>query len=626
MSPRWVIITLLALPMLLPLTSGPALLLAAEEPKTGQQKVELGRADLFVAPTGRDDNPGTAEKPFATFAGARDAIRRLKAKGGLRNGATVLVRGGTYVLSEALRFGPEDSGTKEHPVIYAAYPGEKPVLSGGRAIAGWKPGEGKRWVAKLPAGKGGPWRFTQLFVNGKRQTRARLPDTDNWNKWWRVAQGPNHPAIFRFPEGTLKNWPNIEDVEINLIPQYYWQNQIIALKAVDEKARTATLAGPTPAYEICPGNPFRAENVLDGVTRPGTWSLDTKNGVVTLWPEDGVDLSHAVVTSPILPVLIHCKGCGEDSKVVRGLTFRGLTFSQTAQVPLPQRDPKDTGTLDTNDCAVLLEGAEDCAIEDCRFDQTGGYGIRLRHAAKGIRVTSNEFAGCGGGGVLLTGYGPGTRDVNRGNIIAGNDIHHCGAFFWHAAAISGTQSGENIVAFNHIHDLPYAGIMFADCSVDYFKEFRGKQGRGFQFRWKEIGDDPLTFQSVKRFTHSRKNQIVYNTIHHVMQRLHDGGGIYVGFAGGQNVVRGNLIHGVRGTGSGWGLYTDAESNRERIESNVVWDCNAPNIDYEYGGPNNNQWVKNMLSTAKEEPPEAKALRDIIAAKRKKGLNPPDVAP
>ena len=56
------------------------------------------------------------------------------------------------------------------------------------------------------------------------------------------------------------------------------------------------------------------------------------------------------------------------------------------------------------------------------------------------------------------------------------------------------------------------------------------------------------------------------------------------------------------------------------------DCSAPTIDYEQGGRNNNQWVNNVLSAAKKEPPEAGALRDTIAAKRKKGLNPPDVAP
>jgi hypothetical protein len=578
-----------------------------------------------VATTGSDENPGTAAQPFATLARARDAVRQLNAGGPPKATVTVLVRGGTYLLKETLVFGPEDSGSPQRRIVYAAYPEETPVLSSGREIGGWKPGPGKCWVADVPAARGGGWRFTQLFVNGKRQTRARLPDTDDWNKWWPVAQGPNHPAVFHFPEGTLKNWSNVEDVEINLIPQYYWQNQIVALKAVDEKARTARLATPTPAYAICPGNPFRAENVPEGVTRPGTWSLDTGTGVVTLWPEDGVDLARSVVTAPVLPLLLRCEGTEDGGRLVRGLTFRGFTFTQTAQVPLSQRDPKDTGTLDTNDCALLLQGAADCAVERCRFVETGGYGVRLKHAAAGNRITENEFVGCGGG-VLLTGYGPGTRDVNRGNLIAGNHIHHCGAFFWHACAISGTQSGENIVAFNHIHDMPYAGIMFADCSVDYFREFRGKQGRGFQFRWEEIGGDPLTFQSVKRFTHSRKNQIVYNTIHNVMQRLHDGGGIYLGFLGGQNVVRGNLVHGVRGTGSGWGLYTDAESNRERIEGNVVWDCNAPNIDYEYGGPNNNQWINNVLSAAREEPPQARALRDNIAARLKKGLNPPDVAP
>ena len=59
---------------------------------------------------------------------------------------------------------------------------------------------------------------------------------------------------------------------------------------------------------------------------------------------------------------------------------------------------------------------------------------------------------------------------------------------------------------------------------------------------------------------------------------------------------------------------------------MVWDCNAPKIDYQHGGPNNNQWINNVLSVARQEPPEARALRDTIAARRTKGLNPPDVAP
>jgi hypothetical protein len=82
------------------------------------------RADFVVATTGSDDNPGTAAKPFATLARARDAVRKLNAGGPPRATVTVLVCGGTYALKETLVSGPEDSGTAERRIVYAAYPGE----------------------------------------------------------------------------------------------------------------------------------------------------------------------------------------------------------------------------------------------------------------------------------------------------------------------------------------------------------------------------------------------------------------------------------------------------------------------------------------------------------------------
>src|SRR5262249_37145814 len=356
-------------------------------------------ADFVVATTGSDENPGTRALPFATLARAREAVRKLNAGGPPHKAVTLVGRGGPSVLKETPVFCPQDSGTQQRRIVYAAYPDETPVLSGGREVRGWKPGAGKRWVAEVPAARGGAWRFTQLFVNGKRQTRARLPDTDDWNKWWRVAQGPNHPAVFRFPKDTLKNWPNVEDLEITLIPQYYWQNQIMPLKSVDEAERTARLASDLPAYAVCPGNPFRVENVPEGVSRPGTWCLNTQTGTVTLWPEDGTDLKESIVTAPVPSLLLSLEGQEEKGRFVQYLTFRGLTFTQTARVPLPQRDPKDTGTLDANESAVLLQGAAHCTIEDCRFVETGAYGVRLKHYATGNRIVGNEFAGCGGGGV-----------------------------------------------------------------------------------------------------------------------------------------------------------------------------------------------------------------------------------
>ena len=66
----------------------------------------------------------------------RYAVRQLK-RGPLKTDAVVLIRGGTYRLARPLVFGPEDGGTKRHSITYAAYPGERPLFSGGRRISGW---------------------------------------------------------------------------------------------------------------------------------------------------------------------------------------------------------------------------------------------------------------------------------------------------------------------------------------------------------------------------------------------------------------------------------------------------------------------------------------------------------
>jgi hypothetical protein len=69
-------------------------------------------ADFYVAPNGKDSNPGTAMAPFATLAGARNAVRK-KISNGLTHNLLVLIRGGTYGQTETLTFGPEDSGTEK---------------------------------------------------------------------------------------------------------------------------------------------------------------------------------------------------------------------------------------------------------------------------------------------------------------------------------------------------------------------------------------------------------------------------------------------------------------------------------------------------------------------------------
>ncbi len=63
-------------------------------------------------------------------------------------------------------------------------------------------------------------------------------------------------------------------------------------------------------------------------------------------------------------------------------------------------------------------------MKACRFINSGGTGIRLDLHAQRNRITDSEFAHLGEAGILLVGYGLGTKDVNHHNDIINNYIHH----------------------------------------------------------------------------------------------------------------------------------------------------------------------------------------------------------
>ncbi len=85
----------------------------------------LCAAVYVVSPAGRDENPGTAEKPWRTVG---------KAAQTLQAGDTVQIRSGVY--KEQVK--PAHSGTKAAPIRYTAYLGEKPVIEGkGVKLSEW---------------------------------------------------------------------------------------------------------------------------------------------------------------------------------------------------------------------------------------------------------------------------------------------------------------------------------------------------------------------------------------------------------------------------------------------------------------------------------------------------------
>ena len=147
-------------------------------------------ATFHVAERGKDSWSGTlpapnaagTDGPFATPVprpGRGPAPPRHGQGRPRRGDIVILVHAGRYELAEPLVFAPEDSGTAESRTVFAAAPGDqgRAVLSGGRAVSGWKAAPGPRgeWVADLPGLKDG-WRFRHVSVDGQWRGRPRLPD------------------------------------------------------------------------------------------------------------------------------------------------------------------------------------------------------------------------------------------------------------------------------------------------------------------------------------------------------------------------------------------------------------------------------------------------------------------
>jgi len=565
-----------------------------------------GRPDFYVSVEGSDQWSGTLPKPnsegtdgpFATLERARDAVRKLK-----RSKSTdilVLVRKGTYRLDKTVVFGLEDSGVVDSTITYAAYPGEKPVFSSGREIKGFKKVTGK--LPNLPTvAQGNVWvadvssRFFTLYDDEGRLPRAR-------STGFIPLEGGSRNKL-HFPKGRLKNWPNVEDVEIVVRPHHAWIVNILPLVSVDEETQIAhTAVDATYAMNqlhfLKTTESCWVENVLEELDEPGEWVLNTKEGKLYLWPG-----GKSPVVVPGLLELIRVEGEvdfeGPKDVPVRNLCFRGLTFKHGERYRLAEDDAglqHDWDMLDKDNALVRLRGTENCTIEQCHFLHSGSGAIRVDLHGMRNTVSGNHIEHMGGGGILLCGYGPGTKDVNKNNLVYNNHIHRVGEIYWHSPGIFIWQSGENRIANNLIHHTDYTGLIISGCMTDFF----AKSGRELSrtIRWHEIGGERSrkTLDEVRPFLHTHDNLIEYNEIHHAMQRLGDGNAIYVRGAGAGNVIRRNYVHHlVAPQKMQCAIRTDGGQMDTLIAENVIYKCTSQGIMLKLNNSAKNNFVVDIIA-------------------------------
>jgi parallel beta-helix repeat protein len=410
---------------------------------------------------------------------------------------TVWIRGGKYYPERTLHLTEADSGTADAPITYAAYPGETPLISGGRRVIDWKPYRGSIYVSEMPETKGRGLFFRQLFANGQRQVRSRYPKLDSsgakWNGRWAYSRADDAALesmatdpyiVWDEPDAFQHPWSKPTQGEVFLMPcSTCWGDScLIRIRSVDPERGIIRLAHGMRDFDV---NPFYVgglrrercqfiiENLLEELTSPGEWCLDTEDGRLYFWPEGGA-IEGLEVVIPVVKCLVHLEGASH-------VRISGLTFTETrgGEPSSHYDDMEGLGpmrpSMGWEYCGetIYMSKCASCRVENCRIVNVGGNGIYLRNHNEMNVISRNEISHIGANGVVLAGGRinifenltvmsgiTGGTDIAHPvfNEISDNIIHHTGLVDTYSAGVFLGLGNWNRVAHNDIHDVPHHAI------------------------------------------------------------------------------------------------------------------------------------------------------------------------
>lgn len=526
---------------------------------------------LYVSPDGND-----------AWSGRRATPNRQRSDGPLRTPQRALqlllqsepapteirLRGGVYYLQEPLIITPEHTEKAQRRLTLSAYEGETPIFSGGRRIVGWQQGKwnGKIvWSAEIPEVREGRWSFRQLFVNGRRATRARHPNKGYLEMEALLDSTPDWVhghTRFRYRAGDIPMFSSFENGEVLVFNR--WVENRLPLKAIDPQERILSF-GKRSTFALQEGDLYYLENLPEALDMPGEWYLSHCEGKLYYLPRQGERIEDLEAIAPALPQLVRVVGQPEQGRYVEGVRFYGIVFRHTEwSLPAEMETGGFVQAAFGVPAAIYAEGARRCEWIHCTVEQVGTYGIELGRGCQHNRIEGCMIHDLGAGGVKI---GEPTiredpREQTFGNTVQDCVIQDGGKLFASAVGIWIGQSYSNRLIHNTISNFYYTGISIG-WTWGYGKSLAGG------------------------------NLVEFNHVHHIGMRsdgdgpvLSDMGGIYtLGIQHG-TVIRNNLWHDIAGYRyGGWGIYFDEGSTGIVAENNLVYRTTHGGFHQHYGREN-----------------------------------------
>lgn len=553
-----------------------------------EYSVQSTEADFYVAPNGNDSWSGTLDTPnknktdgpFATIERAKVAVRELKSKiykpkedavdkrfrgsphkYGTGKDILVLIREGNYKLGNPLSFSAVDGGErvetnlptgafeyhklKDYYVTYAAYPGEHPVIIGGKEIVNWKKEGNGIWSSKVKTEK-----IDELFINGERQTLARYPNEG----FLSMADQPSDPNWFKFNDGDIENWEGIENGRVRM--KVRWTSKNVGISKVNENDQILHLDEATEEMLYIPPI-YYIENVEALLDTGGEYYFDQEEGVLKVIPNVEIkNIKKALVAIPNISELLVIKGTPENP--VRNLRFSGLKFTITAP---------------GGESAINLSYAKNCEILNNGIKNVSGHAIFVGLGCYNNLISRNEISDVKRGvGIYNSGSPHPARweDINSDNVITFNKIENMQL---HSGGIATRNAIRSVVSHNYVTGTYSYGIT--------------------------VGSWPNVEESI-----DGSHLVEYNNVSFTNQGRDDEGGMAVYGLSHGSIVRNNLIHDVTPaeTNENVGLFFQNMAKGWSVTDNIFYNLKQGELKYCAAYPIDNIYENNfVIETPSIEP-------------------------
>jgi len=435
----------------------------------------------YVSVTGDDSNDGSFDAPFATIQKARDTIRSLN--GNLPEGGVVVrIMGGTYPVSDTISFTAKDSGTKDCPIVYEAYNGEKVSFIGGVTLDSSKMQkvtdsllldrlieeeakdhlyllnlreQGIEMDALAPYGwSNGSYRPKRIYMNNNLLTEARWPNDDQSQLLIKcrpltAADGIDEdsinttktPIMYEYPdpENRSEKWTLKEgDTYIGGAIVYFWASENLLIDELDTENKIVTSLTPSsyaavknvgwgPQYKVY------FSNIFEEIDKPGESYIDREKGILYFYPIGVTDNANLVV-STLKKNMLNLNG-------VSYLSFKGIDFKETVETP------------------VVMTNCNHILIENGEISNTSAGGMSIKNCTNTV-VRGCNFYTTGITAITLSG-GDRVQLTPSGNIIENNLFHNTNLLpssRQSRSVISMNGCAGDVIQYNEFNDIGYGAL------------------------------------------------------------------------------------------------------------------------------------------------------------------------